>query len=482
MEIYVEESVYVGTDSNFEQLVTHDNQVLVEFYASWSSHCKALEPEYRKAALELQEMGSTIKLARIDATVETQLAERFDIRGFPTLKFFDHGEEIEYGGGRTKNEIIDWLMKKTAGPVRYFETNSDIAKFLEKDYAVVGFFSDKESEAAKPLIEVASHIDDVEFAICPATMAADFGAEAETVTVFKKFDDGNVTAPTGLEAEALFSLVDSHRFPLVTEFSDETAPKLFGGEIKRHVLLLISKKAEDFKTHLNTLRTVAAEFRGQMLFVYAAIDVEDNVRIMEFFDVTKEDAPAVRTVDLFGDMKLYKFDPPYDIASYRQFLTAWQAGTIEPYFHLEKSPATQDEPVYTVVAESFEQAVKQSGKNVFLWVYSSWCEHCKQLAPVWDSLAIALAENDDITIAKMNGLTNIVPELRVESFPTLKYVTKTGQIIDYNGARDFDSLMHFAQTGELLSPLEQVPEQQIEDEEYMDEEMEDVSAAQKDML
>ncbi len=86
-----EKDVIVLTDSNFEKTVINsDDMWLVEFYAPWCGHCKSLAPHWASAATELK---GKVKVAKLDATEEKSMANKYGIRGFPTIKYFPAGKK-----------------------------------------------------------------------------------------------------------------------------------------------------------------------------------------------------------------------------------------------------------------------------------------------------------------------------------------------------------------------------------------------------
>lgn len=60
-----------------------------------------------------------IQLGAVDATVHQAIASKFNIRGYPTIKYFGAGEKsigdaVDYDGGRTSNDIVQWASQKAA--------------------------------------------------------------------------------------------------------------------------------------------------------------------------------------------------------------------------------------------------------------------------------------------------------------------------------------------------------------------------------
>ena len=80
------------------------------FWLTGCGHCKAMKKDYGLAALELNSSGETGVLATVDATVERNLANRYGVKGYPSLKFFRNGRAIsEYDRGRTASDIVEFM-------------------------------------------------------------------------------------------------------------------------------------------------------------------------------------------------------------------------------------------------------------------------------------------------------------------------------------------------------------------------------------
>lgn len=79
-----------ATADNFDEKISNQN-VIVDFYATWWSTCKALGKSLTKFnASQKQE----VKIIKIDVEKEPQLAQRYNIRAVPTLVYIKSGKVV----------------------------------------------------------------------------------------------------------------------------------------------------------------------------------------------------------------------------------------------------------------------------------------------------------------------------------------------------------------------------------------------------
>ncbi|MBT8439768.1 MAG: thioredoxin [Gammaproteobacteria bacterium] len=72
------------TDDNFEQTVTENGFVIVDFWAEWCGPCKSFAPTYTKVS----EDHTDIVFAKVNTEEQQQVAAHFQIRSIPTLMIF----------------------------------------------------------------------------------------------------------------------------------------------------------------------------------------------------------------------------------------------------------------------------------------------------------------------------------------------------------------------------------------------------------
>jgi thioredoxin 1 len=92
---------------NFNQIINSDKPVLVDFHAEWCGPCKTLSPIIKEVS---KEMDGKIRIIKIDVDKNQPLAQRFQVRGVPTLALFKKGKVVwKQSGVQTKQQLLSIL-------------------------------------------------------------------------------------------------------------------------------------------------------------------------------------------------------------------------------------------------------------------------------------------------------------------------------------------------------------------------------------
>lgn len=98
------------TKENFEQVVTGNDVVIVDFWAPWCAPCRMMAPHFEKAAAQLE---PKVRLAKLNTEDEQAIAARYGIRSIPTLLMFRRGRELaRQSGAMDEAALIRWVRSQ----------------------------------------------------------------------------------------------------------------------------------------------------------------------------------------------------------------------------------------------------------------------------------------------------------------------------------------------------------------------------------
>ena len=81
---------------------------VLDFYADWCAPCKAMIPTINSLIEEYNKEGSDVEIRKINVDVESELTQKYEIRGIPALVFVKDGETVAtLTGAQSKDKILN---------------------------------------------------------------------------------------------------------------------------------------------------------------------------------------------------------------------------------------------------------------------------------------------------------------------------------------------------------------------------------------
>lgn len=456
------EATLVLTKDNFDDTVNNADIILVEFYAPWCGHCKQLAPEYEKAAQELSKRSPPIPLAKVDATAEAELASRFEVTGYPTLKIFRKGKVFDYNGPREKYGIVDYMSEQSGPPSKQVQAVKQVQELLKDgdDAVIVGVFSTEEDAAFEIYNEACNSLRE------DFTFRHTFSSE---VAKMLKASPGQIVVALPEKfhskyepASHILTVKDSTLVSEVQEFFKKHVVPLVGhrkpsNDAKRYSKrpLVVVYYGVDFSFDY---RTATQFWRSKVLevakdfpeYTFAIADEEDYAEELKSLGLS-ESGEEVNVGILADGGKKYAMEPEeMDSEVLRDFVMAFKKGKVKPIIKSQPVPKNNKGPVKVVVGKTFDDIVLDTQKDVLIEFYAPWCGHCKKLDPEYLALGKKYKAEKNLVIAKMDATANDVPNdsYKVEGFPTIYFApsnSKQSPVKFEGGDRTVEGLSKFVE-------------------------------------
>ena len=110
------------TKDNFEEIVTNNDFVIVDFWAPWCGPCRSFAPTYESVS----EDHPDIVFAKVNTEEQQELAGHFQIRSIPTLMIFREKIIIYSEAGALPESAFRELVSK-AGELDMEEVKRQVA-------------------------------------------------------------------------------------------------------------------------------------------------------------------------------------------------------------------------------------------------------------------------------------------------------------------------------------------------------------------
>ncbi|XP_039820709.1 protein disulfide isomerase-like 1-2 isoform X1 [Panicum virgatum] len=445
------EAVLTLDASNFSEVVAEHQFIVVEFYAPWCGHCKQLAPEYEKAAAVLRKHDPPVVLAKVDAYDERnkEIKDKYQVHAYPTIKIIENGGNNVrgYGGPRDAAGIVEYI-KKQVGPASIELRSAEEATQAigDKGIVLVGVFPKFAGVDYENFMAVAekkrSDYDFFHTSDAGILPRGDQAIKGPVVRLFKPFDELFVDSQD-FDKDALEKFIEVSGFPTVVTFdADPTNHKFlerYYSTPSAKAMLFLNFSDDRIEAFKSQIQDAAKKFSANNISFLIG-DVEAADRAFQYFGLKENDVPLLFVIAQGGKYLNPTIDPDQVIPWLKQYIY----GNLTPYVKSEPIPKVNDQPVKVVVADSIDDIVFNSGKNVLIEFYAPWCGHCRKLAPILEEVAVSMQDDEDVVIAKMDGTANDIPtDFAVEGYPTIYFYSTTWDLYSYNVGRTAEDIISF---------------------------------------
>ncbi|KAL5527020.1 hypothetical protein ACEPAG_5811 [Sanghuangporus baumii] len=154
------EGMVKALDSTSFYSFLDEGPAFIKFYAPWCGHCKKLAPIWTQLAAQLR---NKLNIGEVNCDVYKDLCKRQDVKGFPTLFFYNGGNgpnlhKTEYTSGRKLEQLRRFAEMAVAPPLQEIDSEAEYEHFVKEYPVLYLLLHSSDDEQALTELREASHI------------------------------------------------------------------------------------------------------------------------------------------------------------------------------------------------------------------------------------------------------------------------------------------------------------------------------------
>ncbi|XP_028314914.1 protein disulfide-isomerase [Gouania willdenowi] len=432
---------------NFERALRKYTQLLVYFYTPFYTEGHRVLDVFQGAAAELQ--GSEVKLAVVDVTKEKDLVAELNAESHLSLRLYLHGDKHNpklCPVPQTSTSILTWLKRRAGSASDLIKDFSQLE--TSEEVLVVGFFMELDHEYVHMFYGAAVELPDVSFALTQDNkVISKYGVAHNVILLFKQSKlIQSLKVTPDLSKEELIVFITVYQMDPVIEYNGQTASQILNSPVSNHALLFMDKSSADFEEISSAFSSAAEAFRLQLLFVLVDVGEPRNGRVMEYFRVRDFEAPVVRIVNMTDHVNFQMPSESLTVNTIKAFCQSYLDGTAKPKMMSQPIPdGWEEKPVKELVGMTLEKVAFHPNKTVFVLFYLPYSRASSAVFPLWDELAEAFKEREDVVIARIDASANDINLSTQGAYPSLCLFPAlyAERMIIYTGKRNLTELVRF---------------------------------------
>ncbi|KAA0703327.1 Endoplasmic reticulum resident protein 44 [Triplophysa tibetana] len=317
---------------------------IVNFYADWCRFSQMLHPIFEEASNIVREEypdATQVVFARVDCDQHSDIAQRYRISKYPTLKLFRNGMMMkrEYRGQRSVTAIADFIRQQKVDPIRELQNLEEISTLDRSKRTIIGYIDQKDSENYHTYEKVANILRD------DCVFLSAFGEVSKP----ERFSGDNIIyKPIGENPPDMVYMGSLTNFdlsyawsqdkcvPLVREITFENGEELTEEGLPFLILFHVKDDTESLEKFQQEVARQLISEKGSINFLHA--DCDKFRHPLLHIQKTPADCPVI-AIDSFRHM--YVFPEYSDLAfpgKLRQFVLDLHSGKLHREFHHGPDP------------------------------------------------------------------------------------------------------------------------------------------------